>query len=163
MIPRWTNAVTGFGEQKSSSLRKIQNFCTFWLFRSQLSPIYKKSFQKKCHWMILYNCRNVNYDLDVRNSAGCFQKTEFDYQDIRIYNFWYFHHQLVLKETEVRFSIQKITCPIFCSGTDPSCTCQLFRAKYLDNEGPSTGRKMSFLACMEEVQSAVLEEKGNRD
>ena len=31
--------------------------------------------------MMLYNCKNVHQDVDVRTSASCFEKFDVEYQD----------------------------------------------------------------------------------
>ena len=54
-------------------------------------------FQNVVIESILYNSKVVDYDLDVRNSAGCLEKLEFEYKEIHTdmyllplsaYRFW---------------------------------------------------------------------------
>ena len=60
-----------------------------------------------------------------------------------------------------RFEYQglKTTCPIFVNKIDLRFRFQAFKQNYCDRERPSAGEKLSIMAFIEEIQSAVLEKK----
>ena len=65
---------------------------------------------------------------------------------------------LVSKKFGFDFRFRNLPVHYFFGIIDPCLRFQLFKSKYFDNKGLSTGENFSFVAFMEEFHSVVLEE-----
>ena len=55
-----------FDTQGKSKIFALSDFFSFYSFR------WDNCFLKQYHWMMVYNCKIVDEDLNLRKSAGCF-------------------------------------------------------------------------------------------